>query len=71
VIPADAAAYDTIVADAQAAFQQWRSVPAPKRGEMIRDLGALLREYREPLGELVSLETGKIRGPKAWAKCRR
>ncbi|MBU6351094.1 MAG: aldehyde dehydrogenase family protein [Chloroflexi bacterium] len=61
VIPADAAAYDTIVADAQTAFQQWRSVPAPKRGEVIRDLGALLREYREPLGELVSLETGKIR----------
>ena len=61
VIPADAAAYDTIVADAQTAFRQWRSVPAPKRGEVIRDLGALLREYREPLGELVSLETGKIR----------
>jgi len=61
VIPADSATYDAIVADAQAAFRQWRSVPAPKRGEVIRDLGALLREYREPLGELVSLEMGKIR----------
>ncbi|MFO7634354.1 MAG: aldehyde dehydrogenase family protein [Caldilinea sp.] len=61
VIPADAAAYDAVVADAQSAFAQWRSIPAPKRGEVIRDLGAILREYKEPLGELVSLEMGKIR----------
>ena len=62
VIPADTAAYDTVVAAAQQAFAAWRSVPAPKRGEVIRDLGAILRDYREPLGELVSLEMGKIRG---------
>ena len=43
------------------AFQTWRSVPAPKRGEVVRDLGNLLREYKEPLGELVTLEMGKIR----------
>ena len=61
VIPVDATAYDAVVADAQHAFLAWRSVPAPKRGELIRDLGAILREYREPLGELVSLEMGKIR----------
>ncbi len=61
VIPADAAAYDMVVAAAQQAFAGWRSVPAPKRGEVIRDLGAILRDYREPLGELVSLEMGKIR----------
>jgi aldehyde dehydrogenase (NAD+) len=61
VIPADAAAYETLVTDAQAAFQQWRSIPAPKRGEVIRDLSAILREVKEPLGELVSLEMGKIR----------
>ena len=36
-------------------------VPAPKRGEVIRDLGNALRELKEPLGELVSLEMGKIR----------
>jgi aldehyde dehydrogenase (NAD+) len=61
VIPVDATAYDAVVADAQLAFRTWRSVPAPKRGELIRDLGAILREYKEPLGELVSLEMGKIR----------
>jgi aldehyde dehydrogenase (NAD+) len=61
VIPADAAAYDAVVADAQAAFRTWRTTPAPKRGEVIRDFGAILREYKEPLGELVSLEMGKIR----------
>ncbi|HHW87324.1 MAG TPA: aldehyde dehydrogenase family protein [Chloroflexi bacterium] len=61
VLPADAAAYDAVVAHAQTAFRTWRNVPAPKRGEVIRDLGAILREYKEPLGELVSLEMGKIR----------
>jgi aldehyde dehydrogenase (NAD+) len=61
VIPADRAAYESVVANAQAAFRTWRSVPAPKRGEVIRDLGAILREYKAPLGELVSLEMGKIR----------
>ena len=61
VIPADVAAYDAAVLAAGQAFSTWRSVPAPKRGEMVRDLGAVLRDYREPLGELVSLEMGKIR----------
>lgn len=61
VVPADAAAYDAVVANAQAAFRTWRHVPAPKRGEVIRDLGVILREYKEPLGELVALEMGKIR----------
>lgn len=58
---ADIASYDVTVAAAQAAFTTWRNVPAPKRGELIRDLGNLLREYKEPLGELVALEMGKIR----------
>jgi aldehyde dehydrogenase (NAD+) len=58
---ADIASYDATVAAAQTAFATWRNVPAPKRGEMIRDLGNLLREYKEPLGELVALEMGKIR----------
>ena len=60
VIPADAVAYDAVVTNAQTAFRTWRTTPAPKRGEVIRDLGAILREYKEPLGELVSLEMGKI-----------
>ena len=61
VIPADAAAYDAAVSAAREAFAVWRSVPAPKRGEVVRDIGAILREYRESLGELVALEMGKIR----------
>ncbi|MBP7962426.1 MAG: aldehyde dehydrogenase family protein [Caldilineaceae bacterium] len=61
VIQADAATYDRVVEAAAEAFKTWRTVPAPKRGLVIRDLGDALREYREPLGELVTLEMGKIR----------
>ena len=61
VLPATREAYDGVVSAAQGSFASWRSVPAPKRGEVVRDLGNLLREYKEPLGELVSLEMGKIR----------
>ena len=61
VTQACAADYDAAVAAAQAGFEAWRMLPAPKRGEVIRDLGNALREYKEPLGELVTLETGKIR----------
>ena len=60
VILADEGNYETVISQAQQAFESWREVPAPKRGEVIRDLGNLLREYKEPLGELVSLEMGKI-----------
>src|SRR5947209_5857218 len=42
-------------------FEEWRMRPAPVRGQVVRRLGELLREFKEPLGELVSLETGKIR----------
>jgi len=55
------ATYQQSVTAAQQAFLHWRDVPAPKRGDAIRDLGNVLREYKEPLGELVSLEMGKIR----------
>ncbi len=58
---ATAADYDAAVAAAQAGFETWRRLPAPKRGDLIRDLGQALREYKEPLGELVTLENGKIR----------
>jgi aldehyde dehydrogenase (NAD+) len=54
-------AYDRVAAAATEAFQAWREVPAPKRGEVVRDLGEALRELKEPLGDLVSLEMGKIR----------
>ena len=61
VVQATAATYDTIVERATDAFQTWREVPAPKRGQVIRDLGNALREVKEPLGELVTLEMGKIK----------
>ncbi|MGS0744208.1 aldehyde dehydrogenase family protein, partial [Glaciimonas sp. GG7] len=44
----------------QQAFLVWRTVPAPRRGELVRLLGNLLRAHKEDLGTLVSLETGKI-----------
>lgn len=42
------------------AYKQWRQVPAPVRGEIVRQIGDELRKYKEPLGKLVSLEVGKI-----------
>jgi len=53
--------YERAVAAARAAFTTWRAVPAPKRGELVRDLGQALRDAKEPLGDLVTLEMGKIR----------
>lgn len=53
--------YDAIVDKAHQAFLQWRTVPAPKRGEVVRQLGNKLREKKTELGALVTLEMGKIR----------
>ncbi len=49
-----------IIGRAQSAFEQWRTVPAPVRGQFVRELGELLREHKEDLGALVSIEAGKI-----------
>ncbi len=51
----------TAIGRAQEAFVTWRSVPAPMRGQLVRELGELLREHKNDLGALVSLEAGKIR----------
>jgi aldehyde dehydrogenase (NAD+) len=51
--------YERIIAQAQKAFQYWRRVPAPKRGEIIRQYGNQLRKYKDELGRLVSYEMGK------------
>lgn len=51
---------DTAITTAVEAFHQWKTVPAPKRGELARVLGNKLREHKEALGALVSLECGKI-----------
>ncbi len=52
-------AYETVVAKAAAAFEEWRTWPAPKRGEVVRQIGEALRKYKDPLGRLVSYEMGK------------
>lgn len=51
---------DQKIAHSAQAFAQWRLVPAPKRGELVRLLGNQLREHKEALSELVTLECGKI-----------
>ncbi len=56
--PATAAA---AIARAQQAFTSWRAVPAPQRGMVVRRFGELVREHKAALGELITLETGKIR----------
>ncbi len=48
------------IAASVTAFESWRSVPAPQRGELVRLLGEILREEKQALGALVSLESGKI-----------
>ena len=54
------AEYERAIQRAQTAFQTWRAVPAPKRGEIIRQFGNALRIAKKDLGKLVTLETGKI-----------
>lgn len=53
------AEYERVVEASQKAFLEWRKMPAPKRGEIVRQYGNVLREYKEPLGKLVSYEMGK------------
>jgi len=57
---AQEADYEQVIKTAQEAFKVWQSVPAPKRGEIVRQIGDRLRAYKEPLGKLVTLEMGKI-----------
>ncbi len=52
--------YDKVVKKAQEAFKHWRMMPAPQRGEIVRQIGLELRKHKEDLGKLVSLEMGKI-----------
>ncbi|MEO5644783.1 MAG: aldehyde dehydrogenase family protein [Bacteroidia bacterium] len=51
--------YEKVMSTAAAAAKVWRTIPAPKRGEIVRQMGDQLREYKEPLGKLVSYEMGK------------
>ena len=60
VATSDAAAVGEAVAQAQQAFLTWRTVPPPRRGELVRLFGEVLRQEKARLGRLVSLEAGKI-----------
>jgi aldehyde dehydrogenase (NAD+) len=51
--------YEKVISKAGKAFVEWRKIPAPKRGEIVRQYGDELRKYKEPLGQLVSYEMGK------------
>ena len=51
--------YEAIISQAQLAFEKWRLVPAPQRGEIVREIGNALREVKADLGKLVSYEMGK------------
>ncbi len=51
--------YEHVIATSQQAFKTWRKIPAPKRGEIVRQIGNKLREFKDPLGRLVSYEMGK------------
>lgn len=59
VYMASEADYEAVILKAEEAFKVWRMVPAPKRGEVVRQLAEKIREYKEPLGKLVSYEMGK------------
>ena len=59
VTQTDKTAYDQVVSAAQEAFKVWRSWPAPRRGDVVRQIGEALRNKKEPLGRLVSYEMGK------------
>ena len=59
VTAADKDSYEQAIQTAQKAFPQWRLMPAPKRGEIVRQIGDALRQNKESLGKLVSYEMGK------------
>lgn len=61
VLTADRADYERVAERAGQTFERWRMLPAPQRGEIIRRLGQALRDAKDDLGMLVSLEAGKIR----------
>ena len=60
VVEASAADVQAAISRAHAAFGAWRAVPAPRRGELVRRFGDVLRAHKADLAALVSLEAGKI-----------
>lgn len=62
--------YEKIISEAQNAFAIWRNTPAPKRGEIVRQMGDALRKNKDHLGRLVSYEMGKSL-QEGWGKYKR
>lgn len=52
--------YQSCVEESEKVWEQWARLPAPKRGEIVRQIGNAIREKLTPLGQLVSLEMGKL-----------
>ena len=67
---ASAKVYDQIVDRAAQAFQRWRTVPPPARGEVVRQIGPALRRHKADLGLLITSRRARS-APRAWARCRR
>src|ERR1700733_3149343 len=57
---ASAGGYERTTARSVEVFQRWRMFPAPKRGQIVREIGEELRKFKDDLGTLVTLEMGKI-----------
>ena len=57
---ATGAEYERVVTAAEEAFKRWRTVPGPRRGEIVRRMGNAMREHKDALGRLITLEMGKI-----------
>jgi aldehyde dehydrogenase (NAD+) len=58
---AEIADYEAVMSKAQETFRRWRLMPAPQRGEIVREMGNALRTNKEALGALVTLEAGKVK----------
>jgi aldehyde dehydrogenase (NAD+) len=59
VTSADETSFTKVIDTAEKAFREWRKIPAPRRGDIVRQIGEALRKAKEPLGKLVSYEMGK------------
>ena len=53
--------YERIITESQRVFREWRTLPAPKRGEIVREVGDALRAHKTDLGALIAMEVGKVR----------
>lgn len=52
--------YERVITDAEQCFREWRQVPAPVRGQLVREIAELIREHKHSLGALIAWETGKL-----------